>query len=68
MSNNYSISDVLNKLSITKDNNKFEYDLHDFEFLLQKKSEWKKILDKIDIKFIENYIREKKLLNLKNEK
>ncbi len=65
---NYSILDVLEKISIEKDKDQFAYDYHEYEYqkeYLRMEIEWKEKLDNIDIKFIEKYLRKKKLENLK---
>lgn len=74
MKTNYSIEDALKKMLISKNNvnkiNKVEYNDYDLDKLFKKQDEreWEKTLDSIDIKFIENYVRKKKLLNLENKK
>jgi hypothetical protein len=65
---NYSLDDVLKKMSIEKDKGQFAYDYHEYEYQKEYRRmeiEWKEKLDNIDIKYIEKYLRKKKLENLK---
>jgi len=66
---NYSLEDIMKDISIIKYRNQFECDFNDHEYEYQREYrrmevEWKEKLDNIDIKYIEKYLRKKKLEKL----
>ena len=67
---NYSLNDILEKISLEKDKDQFAYDFHEYEYQKEYRRlerEWEETLNNIDIKYIEKYLRKKKLEKLKNK-
>lgn len=68
---NYSILDVLEKISIEKDKAQFAYDFHEYEYQKEYRrmeDEWEVMLNNIDIKYVEKYLRKKKIEKLNKNK
>lgn len=64
MVNNYSLDCILKTIPISKDKDHFGYDFHEYEHKKEYQrleKVWEEKLNSVDFKFIENYVRKKRL-------
>ena len=60
---NYSLSNIIKNLNIKNKNSDVEYDLndHEWQFKIDRENEWNRLLESVDIAYIEKFLRRKKL-------